>query len=265
MKKKKLILIILACIVALAVLTLAGMRLIGGKGLIIRTFFNIDVTDQMKAETYSDPAGKGTIPYRIYVPDGISPDKKLPLVVYLHGSSGSGNDNKKHMVRNSIMQVLLNDENLKKYPCVVIAPQCPEESRWYEDDISNLVYGLIKQTMSAYPIDESRVYVTGVSMGGSGTWDMAARHPDLFAAAVPICGYAEFEDAPKLKDMPIWTFHGRLDRTSDPQRTRDMVKAIQKAGSTRIKYTEYKWENHACWEVAYRDPALLKWMFEQKK
>ncbi len=264
MKRKKIIRIISITFAALIIVGLGGVRLIGGKGVIIRTFFNIDVTDQMKAEVYNNPEGTGSMPYRIYTPAD-SANKHLPLVVYLHGSSGKGNDNAKHLVRNSIMQTLLNDENLVKYPCVVIAPQCPEGSGWYEDNMAALIFGLINQIKSEYQIDESRIYITGVSSGGSGTWNMIYRHPDLFAAAVPICGYTLIETAPTMKDIPIWTFHGRLDWTSDPEVTRNMVKAIQDAGSTKIKYTEYKWENHACWEVAYRDPELLSWIFEQKK
>lgn len=264
MKRKKRIRIILITFIALIFAALGGMRLIGGKGLIIRTFFNVDVTEKMKAEVYNAPEDNESIPYRIYA-SADSVNKHLPLVVYLHGSSGKGDDNKKHLVRNSIMQTLLNDENLAKYPCVVIAPQCPEGSGWYEDNISALVYGLINQIKTEYRIDESRIYITGVSSGGSGTWDMIYRHPDMFAAAVPICGYALTETAPKLINIPIWTFHGRLDWTSKPEVTRNMVKAIQAAGSTKIKYTEYKWENHACWEVAYREPELLSWMFNQKK
>ena len=263
MKRKKRIRKISIIVAVFLIVGLAGVRLVGGKGFIIRTFFNIDVTNRMKAEVYNSPDGKGSIPYRIYAPAD-SVNKHLPLVVYLHGSSGKGDDNAKHLVRNSIMQTLLNDENLVKYPCVVIAPQCPEDSGWYEDNISVLVYGLINQTIAQYKIDESRIYITGVSSGGSGTWDMIYRHPDMFAAAVPICGYALTEDAPRLVNIPIWAFHGRLDWTSDPDYTRNMVKAIQDAGSTKIKYTEYKWENHACWEVAYRDPELLSWIFNQK-
>ncbi|MCD6336800.1 MAG: dienelactone hydrolase family protein [Candidatus Marinimicrobia bacterium] len=218
-----------------------------------------------------------TLLYRMLEPQKKCPLKKYPLVIFLHGSGERGNDNERQLIWGA--GAFIKEENLKKYPCYVVAPQCPAEKRWLEinwalpthimpDEPSEtmaLVMELIDQVIDNYPINIHRIYVTGLSMGGYGTWDLISRIPERIAAAAPVCGGADENQAPKLVDMPIWVFHGADDTTVPPDRSRHMVQAIKDAGGTKIKFTEYPGVGHGSWKLAYADPEFLKWMFKQKK
>ena len=122
---------------------------------------------------------------------------------------------------------------------------------------------LLDKVLKEYPIDPARIYVTGVSMGGFGTWDLLARFPTRFAAAVPICGGGDESTAAKIKHVPIWAFHGALDHTVPPEKSRSMIQALQRAGGLP-GYTEYPDIEHNSWVWAYRDPHLMVWLFKQK-
>jgi predicted peptidase len=108
------------------------------------------------------------------------------------------------------------------------------------------------------------VYLTGISMGGYGSWDLAARMPEWFAAVIPICGGGDETTAPKLKGLPIWCFHGAADKAVPVERSRTMVEAVKAAGGT-VQYTEYEGVGHDSWSPAYRDPATLDWLFRQRR
>jgi predicted peptidase len=122
------------------------------------------------------------------------------------------------------------------------------------------VEGLKKE----FNLDESRLYLTGLSMGGYGTWDLLARHPKMFAAAVPVCGGADEATAPVIKDIPIWFFHGGALPVVPTYRSRNMIKALKAAGG-EPKYTEYPGVGHNSWDRAYSEPELPKWLFAQKR
>jgi predicted peptidase len=219
-------------------------------------------------------AGKDTLPYRYYVPK-INESTKLPLVIFLHGAGERGNDNNAQLFHG--VKYFMADSAQSKYQCAIFAPQCPTTKRWVETD-----WKLLKHTMPAKPsdpmtlvfavidslkklpyIDSTRIYITGLSMGGYGTWDAMQRRPDFFAAAVPICGGGDEAQAPKLKSMPIWAFHGTTDKLVKPERTRNMVAAINAAGGhPKVTYYEV---GHFVWDQAYSTPDLLKWMFFQSK
>jgi predicted peptidase len=161
------------------------------------------------------------------------------------------------------------EANRKNYPCFLIAPQCPAGQSWAnrkgkaQSEPGRLVLELIAALQKEFPVDAKRIYITGLSMGGFGTWDLVARRPELFAAAVPICG-GDTSKAERLAKVPIWVFHGDKDTAVKVTFSRDMVAAIEKAGG-KPKYTEYKGVGHDSWTPAYRDPELMKWLFEQKK
>ena len=223
---------------------------------------SIDRTDMMLAQEYTDTAGI-VLPYRIYVPEGYDAAEQYPLVLYLHGSGERGSDNRAQTSKNSVMQTLLGEENLEKYPCIVLAPQCPEE-RWWGDENIPALMGLLEQMKADYSVDANRIYITGISMGGYGTWKMLEEYPFYFAAAVPICGGGEPGLAPLFRKVPIWVFHGAKDSVVSPQSSRDMVEALQKADGD-VKYTEYPRVNHNSWEKAYREAELFPWLFAQQK
>jgi predicted peptidase len=123
---------------------------------------------------------------------------------------------------------------------------------------------LIDQLQGKYPVDASRLYITGLSMGGFGTWDALQRWPDRFAAAVTICGGGDTRMAAKIAHVPIWVFHGARDPVVKPDRSRKMVQAIKDAGG-KPKYTEYPQAGHDSWTATYKDPEVLKWLFAQRK
>jgi predicted peptidase len=232
-------------------------------------------TKLLDKKTFTD-AKKATLPYRLLKPDHYDPEKKYPLVVFLHGAGERGNDNEKQLIHG--VAEFAKEENRKKYPCFLIAPQCPEGKKWVEVDWGaeshrlpakasepeRLVLELIAALQKEYSIDAKRLYVTGLSMGGFGTWDLIARKPDLFAAAVPICGGGDETQAAKIAKLPIWVFHGAKDDAVKVSRSRNMIEALKKADG-RPKYTEYPEEGHASWVPAYKDAAMMKWLFEQKR
>ena len=262
MKKKLLIIIIPLALIILCAVALGIFYLSEGYGGLISLFAAIDRTDMMQAETYRHTNGE-VLPYRIYVPEGYDAQEKYPLVLFLHGAGERGDDNRAQTKKNSVVQTLLSEENLAKYPCIVLAPQCPEEQLWAGDEQGKTaeLMGLLEQTKAAYSIDDDRVYVTGISMGGFGTFGMLAAYPDYFAAAAPVCGGWGTADAELFKDVPIWVFHGAKDKAVETENSRRVVKAMENAGAAEVKYTEYPNERHPSWEIAYREAELFPWMF----
>ncbi len=231
--------------------------------------------DLLEKKTYTDADGK-KLPYRLLKPMNVDPKETYPLVVFLHGAGERGDDNEAQL-RHGVPE-FLTPENRKDRPCFLIAPQCPAEQKWVDVDWGadshlqpkepaesmRLVLGLIDEARKDYPVDPKRIYITGLSMGGFGTWDILARRPDLFAAAVPICGGADEMTAPKIAKIPIWAFHGAKDGAVKVSRARNMIEALKKAGG-EPKYTEYPDVGHDSWVPAYKDADMMKWLFQQKR
>jgi predicted peptidase len=215
--------------------------------------------------------GRDTLPYRLLKPRNVNGSTTYPLVIFLHGAGERGNDNEKNI--KHIKDAFTNNGNRMKFPCFVVAPQCSEKLKWIEAYNTALsakpakpmqqFINLLENILKEYPIDKSRIYITGVSMGGYGTWDLIARYPNKFAAAVPICGGGDENTASKIKHIPIWAFHGAIDDTVPPEKSRSMIKALQNAGGSP-GYTEYPDVGHPSWVHAYKDPFLMIWMFRQK-
>jgi predicted peptidase len=214
------------------------------------------------------------LPYRLLKPAKVEDGTRYPLVIFLHGAGERGTDNEKQLV-HGVPQFVANRE---KYPCFLIAPQCPDGKKWVEVDwsadahtlpkdpgeVGQLTLALIEQSLKDLPVDPKRVYLTGLSMGGYGTWDILARRPELFAAAAPVCGGADEATATKIKDIPVWVFHGAKDGAVKVARSRNMVAALEKAGG-KPKYTEYPDVGHNSWDPAYKDPEFYEWLFAQSK
>lgn len=212
------------------------------------------------------------LPYRLLKPVNPGVKEKFPLVIFLHGAGERGNDNEAQL--KHITDLFLDLRNRGKYPCYVLAPQCPKDLWWAEyrgktgiapepTKPMAMVINLIEKILEEYPVDPSRIYVTGVSMGGFGTWDLLGRFPNKFAAAIPICGGGDESTATAIKHVPIWAFHGAKDDVVPPDRSRSMIRALQKAGGLP-GYTEYPDIAHASWVPAYQEPHLLPWLFKQK-
>jgi len=216
-----------------------------------------------------------TLPFRLLKPKDYDAGNKYPLVLFFHGAGERGTDNTIQLVHG--MNDFSKEEIRDKYPCFVIAPQCPVGKRWVEVDWTEdahdfnerpsetmqLVIELLKALPQEFSIDSDRLYVTGLSMGGFGTWDLISRFPEKFAAAAPVCGGADEKLAPKIASVPIWTFHGDKDGVVKPSRSRNMIGALKEAGGKPL-YTEYEGVGHDSWVPAYADPKLMEWMFAQK-
>jgi predicted peptidase len=232
-------------------------------------------TKLLEKKTFTGSRG-GSLPYRLLRPDPYDAKTSYPLVIFLHGSGERGTDNEKQIVHG--VAEFAKDENRRKYPCFLVAPQCPEGKRWVEvdwgaeshsmpaepSDPEALLLELIAALPKEFKIDGKRIYVTGLSMGGFGVWDLISRRPELFAAAVAVCGGGDETQAAKIAHIPIWAFHGAKDDVVKVARSRNMTEAIKKAGG-RPKYTEYPEEGHASWVPAYRDAEMMQWLFEQKR
>lgn len=216
--------------------------------------------------------GDDSLPYRLLKPVNPQALERFPLIIFLHGSGERGSDNEAQI--KHIKNLFLDTKTRSKYPSYVLAPQCPKNELWAEHNKDGsvksrptrsmqMVLDLVDQISKEYPIDPSRIYITGVSMGGYGTWDLLARFPEKFAAGIPVCGGGDERTAPKMINTPIWAFHGALDDKVSPRHSRRMVQAIQKAGG-KPGYTEYPDIKHDSWVQAYQEPHLLPWLFKQK-
>lgn len=223
-------------------------------------------------ERYVNDIGD-TLLYRMLMSD-YDTIRKYPLVVFLHGSGERGDDNEAQL-KWGVMN-FASDDHMKMHPSIVIVPQCPENMRWgnisYDDNSlqpsptepMKLVIELIHQTIKNMPVDTNRIYITGLSMGGFGTFDAITRHPNLFAAAVPVCGGGDVSKASSIAHIPIWIFHGALDSGVDPVLSQNMVVALTKAGA-HPGFTQYPETGHFSWIAAYSDPMMMDWLYRQRK
>lgn len=225
--------------------------------------------------TFKNAAGQ-TMPYRLLKPEKIEPGQAYPLMLFLHGVGERGTDNRKQLANGA--NELAKQEIRRKHPCFIVAPQCPGDAKWADFDwtittrkMPEKPYAPLVMAMeltdtlaNELPVDKRRIYITGLSMGGFGVWDAIQRWPDRFTAAIPVCGGGDVDQAPKLRNLPIWAFHGSLDLIVPTSRTLSMIDAIKAAGGSP-KVTTYPMVGHICWIWAYSDPNVADWLFSQKK
>ncbi len=208
----------------------------------------------MRAMTFA--GADGGMPYRWYAPPAAT--APLPLVVFLHGAGERGDDNRAQL-RHGVAD-FVGEARQGAHPCFVVAPQCPR-GKWWDGDA---LVALVEHLAARPGVDRDRIYLTGLSMGGFATWDLLGRRPDLFAAAVPICGGGRPERAAAMVPVPVWAFHGDADRTVPVGKTREMAAAVQAAGG-EVKVTEYPSVGHDSWTRTYADPAVHDWLFAQRR
>jgi predicted peptidase len=197
--------------------------------------------------------------YSVYVPREYDPAKQWPVILFLHGMGQRGSDG---LNQTDVGLPSAIRKNPDRFPCLVVMPQCRDDRFWDED--AARAEQALKQTMAQYNVDPDRLYLTGLSMGGYGTWIYGARKTDVFAALMPVCGGGRVEDAPQLSRLPIWAFHGAEDEVVPVKETRVMVDAVAEAGG-EIRYTEYPEVGHNCWDEAYNDPKAIRWLLEQRR
>lgn len=202
-----------------------------------------------------------TLDYALLKPQKVEAGKKYPLVLALHGAGGRGN---KNWQRNCLANNVLSRPDMRtRYPCFILAPTVPKQGSWRGESLDD-VLELVGKLLKKLPVDPGRVYVTGQSMGGYGTFEAMARRPGLFAAGAPVCGGNQASNAKKMASIPIWVFHGEKDRVVPVARSREMVEAIKKAGG-KPRYTELPGVRHNAWTPAYNNAELWKWMFAQER
>jgi predicted peptidase len=218
-----------------------------------------------------------TLNYRQLFPDSDTL-RKYPLVIFLHGSGERGNDNEAQL-KWGVMN-FATDQNMILHPALVVAPQCPEKMQWSNfsreknslelrlqatpSKPMELLNGLIRQLIRTMPVDTNRIYITGLSMGGYGTYDAIERYPHLFAAAVPVCGGGDTSKVATIAHLPIWIFHGAEDPAVSPLLSLMMLQALTKAGA-HPGFTQYPEVGHFSWLGAYSDPLMIEWLFRQHK
>lgn len=230
---------------------------------------------EFEAQKYVNAEGD-TLPYRLLLPPEFEERKVYPVVLFLHGAGERGDDNEAQLTWG--VTHFAEKKFRQDHPAIVIAPQAPEDEywanlNWREEGVRlteeprkplAMAYELLNELIEEYPADTGRVYITGLSMGGFGTWDLIARYPDMFAAAMPVCGGGDPEQADKLTELPIWNFHGAEDDIVPPEMSRKMIRAIREAGGLP-GYTEYPGVGHDSWIPAYSDRQALEWLFSHSR
>lgn len=200
-------------------------------------------------------------PYVVFVPHSYDGTKDYPVILFLHGS-GESRGGKKMPVDVGIGPAIKTRE--KTFPFITIFPQSEKRTWKADSEDGRRAIAILDATLREYRIDPKRQILTGLSMGGYGTWSLAAAYPDRWAAIVPICGGGNPDDAAKIKDIPCWCFHGQDDNAVKVERSREMIAALEKAGG-QPRYTEYRWVGHDSWDPAYATNQLYAWMLRQSK
>ena len=193
--------------------------------------------------------------YLAAVPKGADEDQKFPLLLFLHGAGERGDDLSVLTKHGPPAMIAQGDS----FEMIVVAPQCPAKSWWNPKQLVSLIDGLVAK----YPVDTDRIYVTGLSMGGYATWGLLAEIPDRIAAAVPICGGGDPEQADRMTGVPIWAFHGDADNVVPVSQTERMIDAIRQA-SGQPKVTIYPGVKHDSWTETYENPDVFEWMRKQR-
>lgn len=198
--------------------------------------------------------------FRIYLPPEVTPS--MPIVLFLHGAGEGGADN---VAQTTVGLGRAISKDPERFPLIAVFPQSPPRVPWRGPMLDYAVAAL-DATIEEFDCDRDRVYLTGISMGGYGTWQLATQEPDRFAAIVPVCGGARNAvlTAQRLANVPAWVFHGDRDDIIPVSESREVVEALRAAGAD-VRYTEYKGVRHNSWDPAYAEPELMPWLLAQRK
>jgi len=226
-----------------------------------------------------------TLRYRMLKPLHYESQKAYPLVMFLHGSGERGTDNAAQLLHGG--SLFLKDSLRQQFPAFVIFPQCPPDSMWANMKVKRdangkaiersfsdgtdaeatpglLVKLLTDSLVKAGKVDSRKLYLGGLSLGGIGTYDILARYPGMWAAAFPICGIGNVDNAAKFKKVPMWIFHGAEDSVVPTFGSKNYYEALKQLKAD-VKYTEYPGVGHNSWDNAFAEPNLLPWLFSHKK
>lgn len=199
--------------------------------------------------------------YLLYLPEDYgSSKKKWPLVLFLHGAGERGDDVQLVAKHGPPKLVAAGQQ----FPFVIVSPQCPAWEWWANGTQVAALDALLDDVVARYRIDKDRIYLTGLSMGGFGTWKLATAFPHRFAAIAPVCGKGDPSQAPRIKDLPAWVFHGEKDPVVPVSGSKDMVAALKACGS-EVKLTLYPEAQHDSWTETYNNPALYDWFLQHQR
>jgi len=232
------------------------------------TAFGQPAITNQEAKVCADvPTSSGKIDYLLYLPKDYSSksDRKWPLILFLHGSGERGTNVAKVAIHGPPKLV----QQGRDFPFIIVSPQCGPSERWSPATLTRL----LDQVETQYHVDKTRVYLTGLSMGGSGTWSLALEHPERFAAIAPICGGGDpavierlgADKAAAVKALGIWVFHGEKDPTVPIVKSEKMVEALKKIGCTDVAFTRYPEAQHDSWTVTYNNPKVYDWFLAHRK
>ena len=230
---------------------------------------------QKKEFVFSDG---NLLPYRILYPENYDQSKKYPLLLFLHGAGERGNDNEKQLIHGS--KLFLTEENRKNFPAIIVFPQCPAESFWAVTKFDRTVQPvkmefdytvspnwpltaaneLVKKLSNEEAVDKSKIFIAGLSMGGMGTFESVYRYPELYAAALPICGGGDVKNYDnRVAKTAFWVFHGAVDPVVNVKLSQEMVEKLTSL-KIEVKYSEYPGVNHNSWDHAFAEKDFLSWM-----
>lgn len=213
---------------------------------------------QQAYQSQSSTINTTALDYLLHLPPDINNGAAHPLILFLHGSGERGRDIE--LVKREGLPRLL--EGQPDFPFIVASPQCPADDQWVFHAVD--LRALLDDLMARYPVDNTRVYLTGLSLGGAGTWFMAAHFPHDFAAIAPVCGDAHRKLTERLTRMPIWVFHGALDDVVPPERSKSMVEMVNRLGG-HARLTLYPDLDHNAWDRTYADPELYAWFLQHQR
>lgn len=249
-------------------------------GLAVPAAAQTEHVDEYEARVFED-ATDARLRYRLFRPAAYDPAQRYPLVIYLHGAGGRGTDNLKQLMGGNrwATRLFSSPDVQQEHPSFVLAPQIdpgavggwggfegPRRARKFSSGPAgepiDLLIGLIDSLRAEFSLDAERVYVTGQSMGGYGTWGVITRYPNRFASAAPVCGGGDPSAVARIV-APVWAFHGADDQAVPVEQSRMMVEALEASGA-KPRYAEYPRVGHNSWEKAYSDPELVAWLFAQR-
>ena len=199
---------------------------------------------------------KVAMKYLLYLPQDYEQKSSWPLVLFLHGSGECGDD--LELVKKHGLPKLIAEG--KEFPFIVVSPQCPSDGWWHPAELT----ALLDEIVEKFKVDADRIYVTGMSMGGFGTWSLAAYTPHRFAAILPICGGGYPSRMKRIAHLPVWVFHGAHDKAVPLEMSQMLVEALKRRGSD-VQFTVYPDAEHDAWSETYANPQVYAWLLEQKR
>lgn len=240
---------------SLTVFSVMGLGLFA----LLHTQAALPVGGQQEARLEKTVTRDVRLDYLIALPQQYEERKHWPLVLFLHGAGERGADLNRVKLHGPPMLI----ERGKPFDAIVVSPQCPQGS-WWTNEVEALEL-LLDEIEANYNVDRRRIYITGLSMGGMGTWALAARNPQRYAAIVPICGSGSWMMSRSLRDLPVWAFHGQRDNVVPAEETTRMIDWLKAAGNRNVKMTIYPDADHNSWTRTYADETMWQWLFEQRR